>query len=74
MWYLKFTCDVHILRLNTFGHTRLKLEKRLQAHSYEGNIKTHYLQHHNSTLTRKILKQNTPILTQEKDCRKFDIK
>ena len=62
----KFNYNYHYCKSEYIGHTRLNLEKRLQAHYYNGSMKTHYQHNHDRTLTKEIIKQNTIIFSKKK--------
>ena len=70
----KFTCNIQHCKAEYVGHTRLSLEKRLQAHSYNGSIKNHYKESHNSNITKEILRENTTIITKEQQPKNLAIK
>ena len=49
------------------GFTQNSLSKRLTQHLQQGSIRNHFIDHHNATLTREIIVNNTKIIEQAKD-------
>ena len=56
------------------GVTRVSLRKRLNQHSYNGSIKSHYQIKHNKKIEKEELYQNTMILHKENDHQRLLIK
>ena len=56
------------------GMTSVKLQNRLQNHTYSGSIKDHILHEHNSSVTKTQLLENTSILTHAENRYKLSIK
>ena len=72
----RFTCkqgNCAALHSTYIGMTSMKLTRRLSYHLTSGAPKTHMEKTHKTTLTRKILEDNTDIITTCNDIRRLPI-